>query len=283
MKNVQLTSATSKKIWRFLDSLYASKSKTEVIKCLLEESTRIIPHETAMYIPVDLVTGAPADKGYMGHNVSDVEAVNNAYSAHYYSKDPLKFLPLPSFANKAFYVSEVVSTPKLMDIEFYQDFLKPLGVARILACAIIDDGHSMCGFGFHRTLGQKDFGAKEKTILNLLIPHIKNAFTICDIRERLKSLERNDRDGIEEDFLQDSISFLKSIIITAKERYNLSGREVEIVSLLLRGAPNRLIAESLCLAIPTVKEHLGSIYKKAKASNRTALVAMLLTPRFLDS
>jgi two-component system, NarL family, nitrate/nitrite response regulator NarL len=50
---------------------------------------------------------------------------------------------------------------------------------------------------------------------------------------------------------------------------NLSAREAEILSSLMDGAPNKVIARQLDVAEATVKVHVKSILRKIGASNRT--------------
>jgi DNA-binding NarL/FixJ family response regulator len=52
----------------------------------------------------------------------------------------------------------------------------------------------------------------------------------------------------------------------------MSGRELEIVRLLARGATNREIAAALVLAEGTVKNHLTSILGKLGARDRAQAV-----------
>lgn len=56
----------------------------------------------------------------------------------------------------------------------------------------------------------------------------------------------------------------------------LTRRETELVSLLLRGASNREIADQCGVTIATVKAHLFSIYGKTGVASRTELVTRLL-------
>ena len=48
----------------------------------------------------------------------------------------------------------------------------------------------------------------------------------------------------------------------------LSRKETEILGMLARGVPNRLIAAELGISIHTVKTHLYNLFKKLKVSNR---------------
>jgi len=50
---------------------------------------------------------------------------------------------------------------------------------------------------------------------------------------------------------------------------DLTDREIQIVKLLADGRSNKEIADSMCVAIETVKSHLQTIYKKLEVKGRT--------------
>lgn len=60
------------------------------------------------------------------------------------------------------------------------------------------------------------------------------------------------------------------------EDYNLTARERDVLSHLMRGASNKEIGRALNLQVVTIKLHVRGICRKLKAANRTqaALVAM---------
>lgn len=64
-------------------------------------------------------------------------------------------------------------------------------------------------------------------------------------------------------------------INSAAKRYNLSRREVEIVSLIVRGESTNSIAERLFIAPGTVNSHVKSIARKMGSSKRTEIVAKI--------
>jgi DNA-binding NarL/FixJ family response regulator len=55
----------------------------------------------------------------------------------------------------------------------------------------------------------------------------------------------------------------------------LTARQVDVLSLMMRGKSNKAICRILNLAEPTVKNHVTSILKALKASNRTEAVIMV--------
>ena len=55
----------------------------------------------------------------------------------------------------------------------------------------------------------------------------------------------------------------------------LTARQVDVLSLMMRGKSNKAICRILNLAEPTVKNHVTAILKALKASNRTEAVIMV--------
>jgi len=59
----------------------------------------------------------------------------------------------------------------------------------------------------------------------------------------------------------------------------LSARELQVVSLVAKGNPNKRIALELHLTEGTVKEYLNRIFRKAGAANRTELAIWYLNEK----
>ena len=57
----------------------------------------------------------------------------------------------------------------------------------------------------------------------------------------------------------------------------LTQREKEVLSLLLKGYKNQVIAEKLYITRHTVKAHLANIYKKLGVRNRTQVAIYVLS------
>ena len=60
-----------------------------------------------------------------------------------------------------------------------------------------------------------------------------------------------------------------------KEKYHLTGREIEIIRTILEGLTNEEIAERLFISRYTVENHLKNIYEKIGVKNRTSLLHRL--------
>ena len=56
------------------------------------------------------------------------------------------------------------------------------------------------------------------------------------------------------------------------KKEELTSREIEVLTLLVRGVSNHKIAAQLCITDHTVKAHLTHTYKKLNVANRTLAV-----------
>jgi DNA-binding CsgD family transcriptional regulator len=59
------------------------------------------------------------------------------------------------------------------------------------------------------------------------------------------------------------------------ERYSLTGREREIIEVMMQGKSNKEIADTVFISIRTVGNYLQNIYKKTGAPNRFALYSLI--------
>ena len=65
-----------------------------------------------------------------------------------------------------------------------------------------------------------------------------------------------------------------ALLDTAEGGEELTPREVEVLSLLSEGIPNKTIARRLGISEHTVKFHVGSVLSKLGASSRTEAVTI---------
>jgi DNA-binding CsgD family transcriptional regulator len=61
------------------------------------------------------------------------------------------------------------------------------------------------------------------------------------------------------------------------QRYRISPRECEIISMMERGFSNRKLAEGLFISVQTVKNHVYHIYRKTGAENKVQLINLIRT------
>ena len=77
-----------------------------------------------------------------------------------------------------------------------------------------------------------------------------------------------------EKYIKDWIAKIKIVdgLKLLSNRYSISNREQDILKLLLEGKTNRDIADTLFIAVPTVKNHLYKIYQKIGVKTRFELI-----------
>ncbi|HWQ70979.1 MAG TPA: helix-turn-helix transcriptional regulator [Desulfitobacteriaceae bacterium] len=66
-------------------------------------------------------------------------------------------------------------------------------------------------------------------------------------------------------------------ILHLSKHYNITGREAEIIKLIVAGQSNREIGKKLFLSFNTVRNYICSIYRKIGVKNRYELINLLLT------
>ncbi|MGK7344272.1 MAG: helix-turn-helix domain-containing protein [Candidatus Nitrospinota bacterium M3_3B_026] len=264
MGNADGVSASSlKKVLSLLEALYAAGDTASAVNLFFDEIGALVPHETAVYFPLDLKRGGlPSCGGHVCKNMDDGGKSSVLYGARYGAMDPLVKLGAQSL-NCALKNTDITPMSRIMDGELYCDFLKPLGLAYVIAAALSSNGMPIGGISLHRPPGSKDFTDSEKAVLTLLAPHLARAIHNHESREI--GLDITARLGLGEENGAAGASGL------------ITRREAEVAALAARGLKNREIAETLFIAEQTVKDHLLSIYRKTGVNSRSALVARLFS------
>lgn len=75
--------------------------------------------------------------------------------------------------------------------------------------------------------------------------------------------------------LLEKIARRREIDIEKAKKYNLTKREIEIVSLISQGLSNKKIAKSLSISENTVKDHIKNIAEKMNVRSRGEIIALL--------
>jgi DNA-binding NarL/FixJ family response regulator len=60
-----------------------------------------------------------------------------------------------------------------------------------------------------------------------------------------------------------------------RDGLGLTGRQIEVLSLLMKGKSNKVIAKTLNMAVPTVKNNITTVLKALKVKSRTEAVVKL--------
>src|SRR5262245_1598116 len=101
---------------------------------------------------------------------------------------------------------------------------------------------------------ERDFGPREKQLLELLRPHLAALYRSAVLRRQFEAGTATfDRDAA----------------------FHLTPRERDVMALVARGLSNIQIANTLVVEVSTVRKHLEHVYDKLGVRSRTAAVAEL--------
>jgi DNA-binding CsgD family transcriptional regulator len=216
---------------------------------LLSKLAALVCCESATYAEIDRVrfertfaAGAPADAGADGSEEA-------AYWATVH-EHPIRQHRIRTGELGAFKIYDFVSARQLRRTQFYTDFVRPVtpGGFVMSVCLPAPRGYTRT-FNFER--GRADFGERERTLLDLLQPHLLQLRITTEVRHRARASAQALLDGV------------------------LTERETEVLYRVAEGMRNREIAEALWIAPGTVRKHLDNIYAKLGVHGRAAATARI--------
>ena len=139
-------------------------------KCMLRMRTEF----AANYVTMILRSPRAGDHGLM-INVGDTTTEGLiSYNSHFYAMDP--FVGLPS--DKMVTINEIVDEERWVAMPFYQEFLYPVNVHRLMGADIVLEDGGECRLRVCRPRDVPDFSARDKALCSMLLPHFKRALTL---------------------------------------------------------------------------------------------------------
>ncbi len=170
--------------------------------------------------------------------------------------------------------SDVVDPQFWLQSSFYREFCKPNHIAYILQ-VILCANNSYCGnillFRNSDTINAVDFNDRDIFIMNLLKEHL--GLGIFRMKGLVNTAVEKEEDEKYESETESSVE--KLTIRECSERYHLTGREEQILKLILEGLSTVDICDTLYITLNTLKKHIFNMYKKLGVSNRTQLFKMV--------
>jgi DNA-binding CsgD family transcriptional regulator len=144
--------------------------------------------------------------------------------------------------------SDFLSRRELRRLELYQEVMRPLGVEYMARLWLDSSGASGARLEFDRATS--DFQERDRAVLDLILPHLKQFLRNAARRRRSSSTP----DG-------------GAALLTPREH--------EIVELVAEGKRNAEVATLLWISPGTVRKHLENAYEKLGVHTRTGAVAAL--------
>ncbi len=153
-------------------------------------------------------------------------------------------------------ISDFLTSSELRRRELYQAWFVPWSTEHELVVAIPSPLWHTKTFSFARSKEWPDFDERDRSVLDVLQPHLVHLYRNAKLRKRLVD------DG-------DAAAAVAAAGLTAREH--------EILALVREGRTNAQIARELWISPGTVRKHLENIYAKLGVRSRTAALAAVRT------
>ncbi len=152
--------------------------------------------------------------------------------------------------------SDLISDEERLKSDFFKNLMAPHNLHYSLQLALVYHEIPLGVITLYRTKEMGDFTDEEVFILDSFKDHLnyrfyQHAFTTIH--------KTNHPEKYQDDLMKD---------------YSLTKRESEIVSLILNGATNQHIADSLTISPHTLKKHIQNIYRKLNVTSKWELFAL---------
>jgi DNA-binding CsgD family transcriptional regulator len=149
----------------------------------------------------------------------------------------------------AFKIYDFTTPRALRRTRFYADFLRPLNSGGfVMSVSLPAPAGYTRTFTFERE--GHDFDERERTLLDVLQPHLVQIRQATEVRRRARRS------------------------VAAVRADGLTERETEVLAHVAEGMRNFEIAQALWISPGTVRKHLDNIYAKLGATTRTAAVRL---------
>lgn len=153
--------------------------------------------------------------------------------------------------------SDIFDEEEISNSAYHTELLIEEGIKYALTMVLVHNGMRVGMLTLFREKTKQDFSDREVYIVQQLIDHLAYyAYTVYGIDQNAES------------------SHCRSLCHIS-EKYELTSRECDVLSLLLKGFTTKDMCSTLNIAEPTVRKHIGSIYSKMNIKNRTELLAIL--------
>lgn len=149
-------------------------------------------------------------------------------------------------------ISDFLTSRAFRNSEIYHEWFVPWETEHELEIGLPSPPWHTKTFSFTRSTDWPDFKERDRSLLNVLQPHLVHLYRNAKLRQRL--------------FDEDD---------DAATAAGLTAREREVLALVRKGKTNAEIARELWIAPGTVRKHLENVYEKLGVGSRTAALARL--------
>jgi DNA-binding CsgD family transcriptional regulator len=148
-------------------------------------------------------------------------------------------------------ISDFLSAEEFHALELYREIYAKMGAEDQLSFILPSPPGVVVGIAMNRP--ERGFSETERELVELVRPHLSQAFRDAQLRERTDPLSD-----------------------TSLSSLGLTGREAEVMRLVVDGRSATEVAEELVISVHTARNHIANVYEKLGVRNRAAAVAALL-------
>lgn len=156
-------------------------------------------------------------------------------------------------------MSDVIDRRHYHELPIFREYFAPAGLDHVIDVGLPAELRHHRSFVLFRETSGGDFSQRDRTVLDLLRPHLCRLEVHAALRRQLS----------------ETVRALGGDAASSDLHAQLTPREREILELVAQGKTNVEIASQLWVAPSTVKKHLEHIYAKLGVGRRTAAAARL--------
>lgn len=239
-------------------ALYAAKNRESMRRAFLSHLMRLIPFELADFS----LTAPQEDEPYrlvdpvVVSRFEDHRTVGftELYEMGYYKLDYVSWI-FSHPKSMVYRESDLIDDKVRKESRFYRHYLARYDLGNVAGISIISGGKLRGAVTLYKSEQSGDFSGRDLYILKQLMPHLQNVLA--------------EDSGSEEKERNESVRVLKY-------RYRITGKEMEVIALILQGCSNAEIASARGISQNTVKSQVADIFGKTGVKSRTQLFRFLI-------
>lgn len=189
-----------------------------------------------------------------GVYINMTEANLAGYEAYYQYRDPIT--PTLQRRRMATPVSEIMAHERLRRTEFFNDFLYRDGLFYGLNYFAYDRGENIGDMRIWRARGKEDFSRRDAALVDAIGPSFVNALVRANRLSEATPVQR---------------------FVQFGRDWGLTAREGEVADMLVTGLSDEDICTVLCISKPTLRSHIGAVFRKVGVQRRGQLGHVLTT------
>ena len=250
----------------YLRELYAQRDPDSFRRYFLKTIASVVPSELTTYNEMDLRSSKNVFWEWEPIP-SDFVELTEAFAVYMHENPCVEYYRRTG-DGRATKISDFLTQRELRKLGYYNEYLRKVGLQHRMSIVLPESPHSVIALALGRS--GKDFSERDRLKLDLLRPHLTQAYDNAAALARIRQLELAHPNP-----MKDTLLSRESL-----ERLGLTDREAEILLGIAQGKTNKQIATSLYVSPLTVKTHLQHVYRKLGVESRTEALARAL--EFLD-